>query len=116
MRQRVAFLRTLVAGKPVLALDEPFAALDAISRGEMQEWLAGALRAEARTVLLVSHDIEEALYLADRVVVLAARPGRIVAELQAPHPRAEDRDHAVTDPAFVAVREKALVALREGTG
>lgn len=83
--------------------------------GEMQEWLAGALRAEARTVLLVSHDIEEALYLADRVVVLAARPGRIVAELQAPHPRAEDRDHAVTDPSFVAVREKALVALREGT-
>jgi ABC-type nitrate/sulfonate/bicarbonate transport system ATPase subunit len=116
MRQRVAFLRTLVAGKPVLALDEPFAALDAISRGEMQEWLAGALRAEARTVLLVSHDIEEALYLADRVVVLAARPGRIVAELQAPHPRAEDRDHAVTDPSFVAVRERALVALREGTG
>ena len=67
MRQRVAFLRTLVAGKPVLALDEPFASLDAISRGEMQEWLAGALRADRRTVLLVSHDIEEALYLADRV-------------------------------------------------
>jgi ABC-type nitrate/sulfonate/bicarbonate transport system ATPase subunit len=114
MRQRVAFLRTLVAGKPVLALDEPFASLDAISRGEMQEWLAGALRADRRTVLLVSHDIEEALYLADRVVVLSSRPGRIVAELQAPHPRAEDRDHAVTDPAFVAVREKALMSLREG--
>src|SRR6202012_1467633 len=76
MRQRVAFLRTLVAGKPVLALDEPFAALDAISRGEMQEWLAGALRAEARTALLVSHDIEEALYLCDRVVVMSSRPGR----------------------------------------
>jgi ABC-type nitrate/sulfonate/bicarbonate transport system ATPase subunit len=114
MRQRVAFLRTLVAGKPVLALDEPFASLDAISRAEMQEWLAGALRAEARTVLLVSHDIEEALYLADRVVVLSARPGRIVAELRAPRPRAENRDHAVTDPAFVAVRERALIALREG--
>jgi NitT/TauT family transport system ATP-binding protein len=115
MRQRVAFLRTLVAGKPVLALDEPFASLDAISRAEMQGWLAGALRGEARTVLLVSHDIEEALYLADRVAVLSARPGRIVAELQAPHPRAEDRDHAVTDPAFVTVRERALVALREGS-
>jgi NitT/TauT family transport system ATP-binding protein len=114
MRQRVAFLRTLVAGKPVLALDEPFASLDAISRAEMQEWLAGALRAEARTVLLVSHDIEEALYLADRVVVLSARPGRIVAELRAPHPRAEDRDHAVTAPDFVLVREQALIALREG--
>ncbi|HVW47575.1 MAG TPA: ABC transporter ATP-binding protein, partial [Solirubrobacterales bacterium] len=94
----------------------PFAALDAISRAEMQGWLAGALRAEARTVLLVSHDIEEALYLADRVVVLSARPGRIVAELTSPRPRAEDRDHAVTDPQFVGVRERALVALREGAG
>ncbi len=115
MRQRVAFLRTLVAGKPVLALDEPFAALDAISRGEMQEWLAGALRAEARTVLLVSHDIEEALYLCDRVVVLSPRPGRIVAELSAPNARAEDRDGAVTDPAFVATREAALRALHAGS-
>jgi ABC-type nitrate/sulfonate/bicarbonate transport system ATPase subunit len=114
MRQRVAFLRTLVSGKPVLALDEPFAALDAISRAEMQGWLAGALRAEARTVLLVSHDLEEALYLADRVLVLSSRPGRIVAELRAPHPRAEDRDHAVTTPEFVAVREQALRALHEG--
>ena len=114
MRQRVAFLRTLVAGKPVLALDEPFASLDAISRAEMQEWLAGALRAEARTVLLVSHDIEEALYLADRCVVLSARPGRIVAELRAPDPRAADRDGAVTDPAFVAAREAALRALHAG--
>ncbi len=114
MRQRVAFLRTLVAGKPVLALDEPFASLDAISRAEMQEWLAGALRAEARTVLLVSHDIEESLYLADRVVVLSARPGRIVGELRAPDPRAKDRDGAVTDAAFVAAREAALRALHAG--
>jgi ABC-type nitrate/sulfonate/bicarbonate transport system ATPase subunit len=115
MRQRVAFLRTLVAGKPVLALDEPFASLDAISRAEMQGWLAAALRADSRTVLLVSHDIEEALYLADRVAVLSARPGRVVAELSAPHPRAEDRDRAVTDPAFVAVRERALMSLKEGS-
>jgi NitT/TauT family transport system ATP-binding protein len=114
MRQRVAFLRTLVAGKPVLLLDEPFASLDAISRGEMQEWLAGTLRAEGRTVLLVSHDLEEALYLADRVLVLSARPGRVVKELRAPDPRAADRDGAVTDPEFVAVREAALRALRDG--
>ena len=115
MRQRVAFLRTLIAGKPVLALDEPFAALDAITRAEMQEWLAGALREDPRTVLLVSHDVEEALYLSDRVAVLSSRPARIVAELSAPHPRAPDRDAAVTDPAFVAVRERALRALREGS-
>jgi NitT/TauT family transport system ATP-binding protein len=115
MRQRVAFLRTLVAGKPVLALDEPFAALDAITRAEMQEWLAQALRADPRTAVLVSHDVEEALYLCDRVAVLSARPGRIVAELRAPAPRAADRLAAITDPAFVRVREEALRALREGS-
>ena len=115
MRQRVAFLRTLVAGKPVLALDEPFAALDAITRAEMQEWLAEALRAEPRTAVLVSHDVEEALYLCDAVAVLSARPGRVVAELRAPAPRAPDRLAAVTDPAFVQVREEALRALREGS-
>jgi ABC-type nitrate/sulfonate/bicarbonate transport system ATPase subunit len=115
MRQRVAFLRTLVAGKPVLALDEPFAALDAITRAEMQEWLAGALRSDPRTVVLVTHDVEEALYLSDRVAVLSDRPARIVAELDPPAPRAEGRDAAVTDPAFVAAREEALRALREGS-
>jgi len=114
MRQRVAFLRTLVAGKPVLALDEPFASLDAITRAEMQAWLAAALRAEPRTVVLVTHDVEEALYLSDRVVVLSKRPGRVVEELSAPAPRAPERDEAVTDRAFVAVRERALHALREG--
>ena len=79
----------------------------------MQEWLAGALRRDPRTVVLVTHDVEEALYLSDRVVVLSARPARIVAELRAPAPRAADRDAAVTDPAFVAVRERALHALRQ---
>jgi NitT/TauT family transport system ATP-binding protein len=114
MRQRVAFLRTLIAGKPVLALDEPFASLDAITRAEMQEWLAAAMRTDPRTAILVTHDVEEALYLSDRVAVLSARPGRIVAELASPTPRAGDRNAAVTDPAFVAAREEALRALREG--
>ena len=113
MRQRVAFLRTLIAGKPVLALDEPFASLDAITRAEMQEWLAATLRADPRTVVLVTHDVEEALYLSDRVAILSARPAQIVAELAAPRPRAEDRDAAVTDPEFVAAREEALRALRQ---
>jgi ABC-type nitrate/sulfonate/bicarbonate transport system ATPase subunit len=115
MRQRVAFLRTLLAEKPVLALDEPFASLDAITRGEMQEWLAKALRADPRTVILVTHDVEEALYLCDRVLVLAPRPTRIVAELEGPAPRAPDRIAAVTTPKFVATREQALRALRPPT-
>jgi ABC-type nitrate/sulfonate/bicarbonate transport system ATPase subunit len=115
MRQRVAFLRTLVAGKPVLALDEPFASLDAITRAEMQGWLAEALAADPRTVVLVTHDVEEALYLSDRIAVLSARPARVVEELSAPAPRAPDRDAAVTDPEFVAVRERAMAALHEGS-
>ena len=114
MRQRVAFLRTLLAGKPVLALDEPFASLDAITRAEMQDWLAAALRSDPRTVVLVSHDVEEALYLSDRVAVLSARPAKVVTELSAPEPRAASRDEAVTDPEFVAVRERAMTALHEG--
>jgi NitT/TauT family transport system ATP-binding protein len=115
MRQRVAFLRTLLAGKPVLALDEPFAALDAITRAEMQGWLAGALEADPRTVVLVTHDVEEALYLADRVAVLSARPARVVEELSGPAPRGRDRDAAVTDPEFVAARERAMAALHAGS-
>jgi NitT/TauT family transport system ATP-binding protein len=115
MRQRVAFLRTLVAGKPVLALDEPFASLDAITRAEMQAWLAGALAADPRTVILVTHDVEEALYLSDRVVVLSSRPARVVAELSAPTARGADRDSAVTDREFIAARERAMAALHEGS-
>jgi NitT/TauT family transport system ATP-binding protein len=115
MRQRVAFLRTLLAGKPVLALDEPFASLDAITRAEMQGWLAAALRPDPRTVILVSHDVEEALYLSDRIAVLSSRPARVVTELSAPAPRAPERDEAVTDPEFVAVRERAMAALHEGS-
>ena len=114
MRQRVAFLRTLVSGKPVLLLDEPFASLDAITRGEMQEWLAGALAADPRTVVLVTHDVEEALYLSDRVAVMSARPGRIVAELAPPAPRAADRAAAVTEAGFAALRAEAMRTLREG--
>ena len=100
MRQRVAFLRTLLAGRPVLLLDEPFGALDSITRAAMQEWLAGALAAEPRTVVLVTHDVEEALFLADRVAVLSPRPGRVVAELAVDLPRPRRRRDAVTDPEF----------------
>src|SRR3954470_19772189 len=90
MRQRVAFLRTLLAGRPVLCLDEPFGALDALTRGQMQRWLACALAKEPRTVLLVTHDVEEAALLADRIVLLSPRPGRVVEsfEVDIPRPRA----------------------------
>jgi ABC-type nitrate/sulfonate/bicarbonate transport system ATPase subunit len=107
MRQRVAFLRTLLAGKPVLALDEPFASLDALTRSQAQAWLDEALRREPRTVVLVTHDVEEAVMLADRLVVMSPRPGRAVAELAVALPRPRRR----TDVAVVALRERALEAL-----
>ena len=104
MRQRVAFLRTLLAGKPVLALDEPFASLDALTRAHAQSWLAGALAREPRTVVLVTHDVEEAVLLGDRVIVMSPRPGRAVAELEVALPRPRRR----TDAEVVALRERAL--------
>ncbi len=107
MRQRVAFLRTLLAGRPVLCLDEPFGALDALTRLQMQRWLAGALEREPRTVLLVTHDVEEAVLLADRVVLLSPRPGRVVDVLEVPPARPRGRD----DREVVALREHALRVL-----
>src|ERR671929_1975826 len=102
MRQRVAFVRTLLAGRPVLCLDEPFGALDALTRARMQAWLAAALREEPRTVLLVTHDVEEAVLLADAIVLLSERPGRVVARLDVALPRPRAR----TDLAVVELRER----------
>jgi NitT/TauT family transport system ATP-binding protein len=111
MRQRVSFLRTLVADKDVLLLDEPFGALDSITRAQMQEWLLRALGDVPRTVLLVTHDVEEALLLSKIVVVLSARPGRVVRVLAAGFPTDAPRREIVTSPEFVALKEKALEAI-----
>jgi ABC-type nitrate/sulfonate/bicarbonate transport system ATPase subunit len=107
MRQRVSFLRSLLAGKPVLALDEPFASLDAITRVEMQGWLGHVLETEPRTVVLVTHDVEEAVVLGDRVVVVSPRPGRTIATVEVAQPRPRRR----TDPEIVELREQVLAAL-----
>src|SRR3954447_19582986 len=111
MRQRVALARTFLSGRPLLLLDEPFASLDQITRGSLQEWLAGALREESRTVVLVTHDVQEALYLADRVVIMSPRPGRIVAQLEVPMARPRPRRATVTGREFAALEEQALAAL-----
>jgi NitT/TauT family transport system ATP-binding protein len=111
MRQRVSFLRTLLAGKPVLALDEPFASLDAITRAEMQGWLGHVLEREPRTVVLVTHDVEEAAMLADRIVVMSPRPGRAVAQVEVALPRPRRR----TDPEVIALREHIYGALGMGS-
>jgi NitT/TauT family transport system ATP-binding protein len=111
MRQRVAFLRTLLAGRPVLLLDEPFGALDSITRGSMQDWLAGTLASEPRTVVLVTHDVEEALVLADRVAILSPRPGRVVSELRVELERPRARRELVVSPEFTDLKRRALEAL-----
>jgi NitT/TauT family transport system ATP-binding protein len=104
MRQRVAFVRTLLAGTPVLLLDEPFGALDAITRAVLQDWLGEALRDEPRTTLLVTHDVEEALVVCDRVVALSPRPGTVVLEAAGRWAR--------SSPDLPAARERILAALR----
>ncbi len=81
MRQRAAFLRTIVQDSRFMLLDEPFSALDAVTRLRMQDWLLARLRETPRGVLLVTHDLHEATSLADRILVMAANPGRIIAEI-----------------------------------
>jgi ABC-type nitrate/sulfonate/bicarbonate transport system ATPase subunit len=115
MRQRVAFLRTLLSGKRVLCLDEPLSSLDAITRAEMQEWLAAALQRDRsgigeRTVVLVTHDVEEAIVLGDRIAVLSPRPGRVldIVDVEIGRPRTR------TDNDVVALREHVLAVLAAG--
>jgi len=112
MRQRVAFLRTLLTGQPLLLLDEPFAALDALTRAMMRSWLLDLWERERRAVLLVTHDVDEAIFLADRVVVLTPRPGRITHVEPVPLPRPRART-IVTTPVFTAAKAAVLAALGE---
>jgi ABC-type nitrate/sulfonate/bicarbonate transport system ATPase subunit len=110
MRQRAAFLRTILAGRPLLLLDEPFGALDALTRAAMQDFLLDLLSREPRTVMLVTHDVEEAVFLADRVIAISHRPGQIVHEeiIRLPRPR---RRSMVTNDAFVAHKAAILRAI-----
>ena len=110
MRQRLAMLRTFLTPASALLLDEPFGALDAITRRQMQQWLQQVWAEDSRTVLLVTHDIEEALILSDCVYVMSPRPGTITAcvEVDLPRPRATDD---LTSPRFVALKERLLRAL-----
>lgn len=87
MRQRVAFLRTFLIGHDILLLDEPFGALDALTRRELQAWLLEVWEHFRYTILFVTHDIEEAIYLSDRVIVLSQRPGHVVSEVPIPFAR-----------------------------
>jgi len=99
MRQRAALLRTWLTGCSTLLLDEPFGALDALTRKELQNWLLRVWQEFGRTVMFITHDVEEAVYLADRVIVLSARPGEIKRELKIDLPRPR-RQRMVAEPEF----------------
>ncbi len=110
MRQRVALLRTFLLDRQVLLLDEPFGALDAITRRRMYAWLETVWLHDRRSVLFVTHDVEEALTLSDRVHVLSPRPGRVVDTVEVGFPRPRTAD-LIGDAAFVRMRRRVLAAL-----
>lgn len=110
MRQRAALLRTVLTDRDLLLLDEPFGALDALTRRELQDWLLGLWEQLSITVLFITHDVEEALYLGDRVLVFAPRPGRILETVQVSLPRPR-RQGMVASPEFGRQAEALLRAL-----
>src|SRR5437763_7500474 len=112
MRQRAALRRTYLLDRGLMLLDEPFGALDALTRAEMQEWLLGVWEESRRSVLFVTHDVEEALFLADRVYVMSPRPGRVVADVPSGFARPRSF-HLLGDPAFARAKESLLATLRE---
>ncbi len=110
MRQRVALLRALLPDRGLLLLDEPFGALDAITRSDLQYWLGGVLDRSGKAVVLVTHDVEEALLLADRVLVMAGPPGRVIDAIEVDLPRPRPAG-VVTSSPFVALKQRLLGAL-----
>jgi ABC-type nitrate/sulfonate/bicarbonate transport system ATPase subunit len=112
MRQRAALLRTLLYDTEVVLLDEPFGALDAQTRSLMQSWLLQLWADFGKTVVFVTHDVEEAVFLSDIVHVMTARPGRVKATLEVPLPRPRHR-HVIADPTFVDIKTTCVDLLME---
>ncbi|MFL6681207.1 MAG: ABC transporter ATP-binding protein [Burkholderiaceae bacterium] len=113
MQQRVEIARMLINEPRVLLMDEPFGALDALTRGRMQQLLLEVWGRFRTTVVFVTHDIDEALFLADRLLVMSARPGRIVEDLQLDFPRPREAE-LVTSPRFAALKRHCLHLLHRG--
>ena len=114
MRQRAALLRTFLAGHDVMLLDEPFGALDALTREELQEWLLRIWQEDRKTILFVTHDVEEALFLSDRVHVMSGRPGRIELSVDVGLERPRERGPTTADPRFAELKAELIGPLRRG--
>jgi ABC-type nitrate/sulfonate/bicarbonate transport system ATPase subunit len=103
-------LRTLLLDCDLILLDEPFGALDAQTRSRMQEWLLQIWADFGKTVVFVTHDVEEAVYLSDEICVMGTRPGRMIERMSVPIPRPRPRS-IITSPDFVAAKERCLELL-----
>ncbi|WP_034763196.1 ABC transporter ATP-binding protein [Rossellomorea vietnamensis] len=97
MKQRVAFIRALISPQSFLCLDEPFSALDEFTRLDMQRWLLSIWEEDLSSVLFVTHNIDEALFLSDRIIVLSTRPARVQKEFKVPFPRPRDKEILLTE-------------------
>jgi ABC-type nitrate/sulfonate/bicarbonate transport system ATPase subunit len=113
MRQRAALLRTLLFDTDVILLDEPFGALDAQTKLQMQEWLMQLWSDFRKTVVFVTHDVDEAIYLSDEIHVMGTRPGRILESISIGLPRPRMRTASLT-PDFIAIKERCLKLLAAG--
>ena len=112
MRQRVALMRTFLFERDLMLLDEPFGALDALTRTRMQHWLLDLWARHRRTVLFITHDIDEAILLGDRVLVMTARPGTVKSETVVDLPR--PREHSVVlTPEFISLKQRLLAEIEE---
>jgi ABC-type nitrate/sulfonate/bicarbonate transport system ATPase subunit len=116
MRQRTALLRTFLTDCDVMLLDEPFGALDALTRQDMQERLVELWGEEGRTILFVTHDVEEALFLGDRVIRMTPRPGRIADEVLVDLPRPRVAGETDLEPRFIELKRALEAPLRSGDG
>jgi len=118
MRQRVAIARTLANGPSILLMDEPFGALDAETRWQMQELMVGIVESSATTVLLVTHDIEEAIYVADRIVFMSRHPGTVRENLVTDFKqgrRFASREQMIEAPGYYEIEKKIMYLMRDET-
>jgi NitT/TauT family transport system ATP-binding protein len=113
MRQRLAIARTLAAGSPVLLMDEPFGALDALTREKLQVELRQIQMREAKTIIFVTHDVEEAVFLADRIIMLSSRPAAVVADMNVAGILGRSRPLAIRESeVFFKLRNEVLHVVR----
>lgn len=111
MQQRVAFIRALAGQKTFLCLDEPFSALDALSRAHMYEWMHSLHELEKRTILFITHSVEEAMLLSDRILLLGSKPMKVIDEKVVPFPR-DQRSQLRGDTTWIRLQEEILVQLK----